>query len=348
MVTPTLIAVSISTGSSVALAVMQKQLRNRRDEQILGRMEEIQCREATNASDRRFEIENKSGIPKSGTLSTSRKHPLRQTEVFLVDLENEWIDEDERRDNCSGRLRSIVSGLGAIELVGDPRPYRGTHHQMVEQAADGFKRLTGGINELVDHIGWEGGRPDLVAGHIPDISVSNAIVEVESNRGLTDSHTWEQMTALASSSVMLILAVPEESRAEAERLFGDIATVTSTPWESTAVSGLQGFIPYLSTKAAGVHPWILNVIGIVELYQFLHTENSQDEQRLLALAEENDLEELAMLAILELDAEKQAQRASLTDRITEMLPFGDRDESVEIEVVQDGHFESHACTEIVE
>ena len=80
----------------------------------------------------------------------------------------------------------------------------------------------------------------------------------------------------------------------------------------------------------------------------MHTENSQDEQRLLELAEENDLEELAMFAILELDAEKQAQRASLTDRITEMLPFGDRDESVEIEVVQDGHFESHACTEIVE
>ena len=335
MVTPTLVAVSVSTGSSVALAVMQKQLRNRRDEQIITRMEEIQRRESTDISDEQFETEDERGMAESGHLSTSRNHSPRQTEVFLVDLQDdERVSKDEHSGDHSGTLRSFVSGLCAIELVGDPRPYRGAHHQMVEQAADGFKWLTGGIDELVDHIGWEGGRPDLVAGHIPDVSLPGVIVEVESDRGLTDSHTRDQLTALASASETLILAVPQGSRAEAEKLFGNIAAVTSTPWESTAVSGLQGVVPYLSSTVARLHPWILNAIGIVELYQFLHSENTQDEQRLLELAEENDLEELAMLAILQLDAEKQAQRESLTSRLAQVLPSRKRDEPIDIEVVE--------------
>ena len=158
------------------------------------------------------------------------------------------------------------------------------------------------------------------------------IVEVESARGLLGTHTHDQLAAFASAPEKLILAVPHGSRSEAEALFGNIAKVTSTPWETTAVAGYRGLLPYAFT-AANIHPWILNALGVAGLYSFLRRENSRDEQQLLTVAEEQGVEELAMLAILELEAEKQTRRDSRIARLKEVLPFSDWAESVEIGII---------------
>lgn len=138
---PVFVAVGVSAVGKASLAVMQKQLRERRDEQILARMEEIQQREVALISVGEVDIKTEhmadggvsagdtdapSGLPSNGTV--------------------EWTVDKPISLNDGGRLSvpKKLAGTSALEFLGNPLPYRGSHHEMVERTAEVFESLTGG------------------------------------------------------------------------------------------------------------------------------------------------------------------------------------------------------------
>lgn len=92
----------------------------------------------------------------------------------------------------------------------------------------------GYTNIKASHIGYLGGQPDIVNGHIPDLSSyyngQKVICEVETADSISNNETIEQLKAFSRSGYILHVSIPKSELQQAQKVARDNGINVNLYW----------------------------------------------------------------------------------------------------------------------